>query len=100
MWEKEEMLVTSIFFSNPEFMSKIPQRCKKSELYGVEPHSSVVSIADLRTGGHIFDPRFGQYSFPGLMIVIVTGFISLSLLSILSTILKWESSQSTVGSTG
>ena len=28
-----------------------------------EPHSSVGSIADLRTGGRWFDPRLGQYSF-------------------------------------
>ena len=39
------------------------------------PHSSVGSIADLKTGGRWFDPRLGQYSFQGLMIVIATGFI-------------------------
>ena len=33
-----------------------------------EPHSSVGSVADLRTGGRWFDPRLGQYSFRGLMI--------------------------------
>ena len=27
-----------------------------------EPHSSVGSVADLRTGGRWFDSRFGQYS--------------------------------------
>ena len=43
-----------------------------------EPHSSVGSVADVRTGGHRFDPRLGQYSFRGLMIVIATGFIPLS----------------------
>ena len=32
-----------------------------------EPHSSVGSIADLRTGGRWFDARLGQYSFRGLM---------------------------------
>ena len=36
-----------------------------------EPHSSVGSVADLRTGGRSFDPRLGQYSLRGLMIVIV-----------------------------
>ena len=40
-----------------------------------EPHSSVGSVANLRTGGRWFDPRLGQYSFRGLMIVIATGFI-------------------------
>ena len=45
--------------------------CKRPEL-----HSSVGSVADLRTGGFWFDPRLGQYSFRGLMIVIATGFIS------------------------
>ena len=49
-----------------------------------EPHSSVGSVADLRTGGHWFDPRLGQYSFRRLMIVIATGFIPLSPLSIVS----------------
>ena len=39
------------------------------------------SVANLRAGGRWFDPRLGQYSFRGLMIVIATGFIPLSLLS-------------------
>ena len=47
-----------------------------------EPHSSAGSVADLRTGGHQFDPRLGKYSFTGLMIVIATGFIPLSPLSV------------------
>ena len=38
-------------------------------------HSSVCSVADLRTGGRRFDPRLGQYSFLGFMIFIATGFI-------------------------
>ena len=42
-----------------------------------KPHSSVSSDADLRTGGRWFDPRIGQYSFRGLMIVITTGLIPL-----------------------
>ena len=58
-----------------------------------EPHSSVGSIADLRTGGCWFDPRLGQYSFRGLMIVIATGFIPLSPLSVVLTMVMWESSQ-------
>ena len=29
-------------------------------------------VADLRTGGRWFDPRLGQYSFRGLIIVIAT----------------------------
>ena len=28
-----------------------------------EPHSSVGSVVDLRTGAHLFDPRLSQYSF-------------------------------------
>ena len=59
----------------------------------VEPNSSVSSVADLRTGGRWFDPRLGQYSFRRLMIVIATGFIPLSLLSVVSTMIMWESSQ-------
>ena len=38
-----------------------------------------------QTGGRWFDAWLGQYSCLGLMIVIVTGFIPLSLLSIVST---------------
>ena len=59
---------------------------------GPEPHSSAGSIADLRTGGHWFDPRLGQYSFRGLMIVIVAGLTPLSTLFIVSTMVMWESS--------
>ena len=58
-----------------------------------EPHSSVGSVADLRTGGRWFDPRFDQYSFRRLMIAIATGFIPLSPLSVVSTKVMWESSQ-------
>ena len=47
----------------------------------VEPHSSVGSCVDLRTGGRWFDPRLRQCFLQGLMIVIVTGFIPLSRLS-------------------
>ena len=48
-----------------------------------EPHSSVGSVADLRTG-RWFDPLLGQYSFRGLMIVNATGFTPLSPLSAVS----------------
>ena len=58
-----------------------------------QPNSSVGSIADLRTGGGWFDPQLGQYSSRGMMIVIATGFIPFSLLSIVKTMVKWESSQ-------
>ena len=61
--------------------------------FPAEPRSSVGSFADLRTGGRRFDPQLCQYSFPGLMIVIATGFIPLSPLSIVLTMVKWESSQ-------
>ena len=47
--------------------------------------SSVGSVADLRTGGRWFDPRLGQYSFRGLMVVIATGFIPLSRPYVVST---------------
>ena len=51
------------------------------------------SVEILRTGGRWFDPRLGQYSFRGFMIVIVTGFIPLSPLSVVSTKVMGESSQ-------
>ena len=54
---------------------------------------SVGSVQDLRTDGPWFDIKIGQYSFRGLMIVISTGYIPLSLLSIVSTMVIWESSQ-------
>ena len=61
----------------------------KPPLIKAEPHSSVASVTDLRTGDRYFDPRHGQYSFRGLMI----GFIPLSMLSVGSTMVMWESSQ-------
>ena len=48
--------------------------------------ASTGSVLDLRPGDRWFDLRLGQYSFRGLMIVIATEFIPLSLLSIVS---KW-----------
>ena len=61
--------------------------------YWAEPHSAVGSVADLRTGDRWFDPRLGQYSFRGLMIVIATGFIPLSSLSGFSIMVMWESNK-------
>ena len=58
-----------------------------------EPNSSVDSVADLRTGGRWFDLQLNQYSLQGLMIVIVAGFILLSPLSVVLTMVMWESSQ-------
>ena len=49
-----------------------------------EPHSSVGSITDLRTV-RWFHPLLRQYPFRGLMIVIATGFIPLSPLSVVSS---------------
>ena len=49
-----------------------------------------VEKENLITGGHWFDHQFGQYFFWGLMIVIATGFIPLSPLSIVSTMVIWE----------
>ena len=60
---------------------------------GGELHSSVGGVVDLRTGGRWFDPRLGQYSFRGLMIIIPTGFIPFSPLSVVSTMVMWEPSQ-------
>ena len=58
-----------------------------------EPHSSVGSFADLRTGGCWFDPWLGQYCSRGLMIINATGFIPLPPLSVVSTMVMWERSQ-------
>ena len=57
-----------------------------------KPDSSVGSVADLGTGGCWFDPWLGQYSFQGLMMVIATGFIPISPLSVISTMVMWENS--------
>ena len=47
---------------------------------------SSTSAINLRTGGRLFDPWLCQYSIGGLMIVIATGFIPLSPLSVFLTI--------------
>ena len=46
------------------FMSK---GCSISR--SAEPHNSIVSVQDSRTGGRWFDPRLGHNSFRGLMII-------------------------------
>ena len=52
------------------------------------------TAADLRIGGRWFDPRLCQYSFRVLMVIIATGLaIILSLLSVVSKMVMWESSQ-------
>ena len=80
-------LVLKWFFFSPFLVSDV-----------AEPHGSVASVQHLRTGGRWFDPRLGQYSCRGLIIVIATGFIPLPSLSIVSTMAMWESSQEVAGS--
>ena len=74
-------------------LSKLQNLGEKDSKCAAEPHSSVGSIADMIPGGRWFDPRLGKYSFRGFMIVITTGFIPLSPLSVVSTMAMWESSQ-------
>ena len=52
----------------------------------LELHSSFGSMQVLRLGGYWLDPHLGQYSFRGLMIMIATGFVPLSPLSIVSLV--------------
>ena len=61
-------------------------------LYQPSPYQSV-AMRTRETEGRWFDPRLGQYSFRGLMIVIATGFISLSPLFNVSTMVMLENSQ-------
>ena len=119
LWEKELMLVTSIFLFFPQCFCPIQNGFKRFQyidfvianalnldkskmrektvgslnFHFAEPHSSFGRVVDLRTGGRFFDPRLCQYSFRGLMIVIVTGIIPVSLLSVVSTMDMLESSQ-------
>ena len=51
---------------------------------------SVDNVADLRKRGPWFDPLLDQRSFLGLMTVIAKGFIPLSPLSVVSTMVMWE----------
>ena len=82
--------ITEILFKTAlNTMQSINQSLKLA----AKPNSSVGRVADLRTGGRGFDPQLGQYSFRGLMIVIATGFIPRSPLSIVLTMAMWESTQ-------
>ena len=82
-----------LYSSAHSIPSKRSDNSGYTKFFLAEPLSSVSSVQDLKAGGCWFDPRLGQYSVRGLMIVIATGFIRLSLLSIISTIVVWESSQ-------
>ena len=62
----------------------------KTKMEFLETNGSVGSVQDLITGGRWFDLRLCKYSSRGLMIVIATRCIPLSLLSIVSTIVMWE----------
>ena len=72
-----------------------PYNRNKPMFLFAKPHTctSVGRVQDLRTGGRQFHPGLRQYSFRGLMIIIAIGFIPLSLLSVSSTMVMWESSQ-------
>ena len=79
---REKMLIPSVFSFSNNFASKIKFKfCHfcHFNFVSADPHSSVGSVVDLRTGGRWFYPRLGQYSFRGLMIAYTTGFILLSL---------------------
>ena len=80
-------------WSGPKFCRVGMGKDIGGRLFEYPPHSSVGSVAYLRTGGHWFDPRLGQYSFRELMIAIATGFIPLSPLSAVSTMVMWDSNQ-------
>ena len=55
--------------------------------------TGLTTTGDLTTTGRWFDPRFDQYSFRGLKIVIGIRFMPLTPLSIASTMAMQESSQ-------
>ena len=104
LWENEKNGTRQhFFFSNMVFYSCLHKGRKKARdgiLFASlhkcrlpSPISSVGSVTDVRTGGRWFDLRLGQYSFWGLMIVIATGFIPFSPLSVVWTMVMWESSQ-------
>ena len=58
-----------------------------------KPNSLVGGVQDFRKESLWFDPQLGQYSFRRFMIVIATGFIPLTPLSIVSSMAMLESSQ-------
>ena len=74
--------------SNPRGHNQPFLLCLSLSLFTAKPHSSVGPRL-----GQWFDPRLGQCSFRGLMIVIATWFIPLSPLSVVSTMVMWESRQ-------
>ena len=76
---------------------QIPYFLPESSLHHNPPHSSVGSLQDLRTGGRWFNPRLGQNSFQGPMIIIATGYIPLSRPSIVSTMVMWEETSQWLG---
>ena len=57
-----------------------------------QPEAQSLAYRNFRKDGCWFDPWLIQYSFRELMIVIATGFTPLSPLSIVSTMIMWESS--------
>ena len=98
-WKKEKMLESSIFsffqnvfFSDKEKVSYLKPSDLSSYAFA-KPHCSFGSMQDLRTGSRWFDLWLSQYSFWGLMIVILTGFIPLLPLPIVLTMVMWESCQ-------
>ena len=91
---KGEMLVIYSTQSKSSILAILRLLSVNTNAFNLGPaHSSVGSIENLRTGGRWFDPQLSQYSFRRLMIVIATGFIPLSPLSVVLTMVMWESSQ-------
>ena len=58
------------------------------------PHGSVRSVDDLKTAGRWFEGSGSANIFSeAFMTVLATGFIPLSTLFLVSTMVRWESSQ-------
>ena len=70
---------------NPEDSVRLEPRIHGLRVKHFTTGPRVVSLQDLGTGGLLFDPLLGQYSFRGLMIVVTTRFILLSPVFIVST---------------
>ena len=65
--ENKNTSVTEIFyFPQCFFFLTFKDEAHPLELLFAQPHSSVISVADLRTRGRWFGPRLGQYSFSGV----------------------------------
>ena len=91
-------MVSKIFIAEKvakPFVVKISSMTDLRSIIIIHVRSLQIRIdrADLRTGGRWFDPRLGQYSFRGFMIVIPPEFILLPPLSVVWTMVMWESSQ-------